>query len=206
MSKLKGKARANARKKAIKQKEQKAMQNHLRSRKVTGFNFSTLVTKTDKVMFCSMMNAFRDEYFNGASPFTITLKHLELDDKVIRNMFYWDNELIAITEVGIGHAKENNQLTAGCATIYIKPSWRNKNISASIYNWIETDIVAEIPNCFFHLQIEKRNLKSNVDKFKKLGFTHALLIPNDLQYDEPTYAVMKSSNQISQSILLEEVA
>ena len=72
--------------------------------------------------------------------------------------------------------------------------------------WIETDIVAEIPNCFFHLQIEKRNLKSNVDKFKKLGFTHALLIPNDLQYDEPTYAVMKSSNQISQSILLEEVA
>jgi hypothetical protein len=166
-----------------------------RRKEVTGFNVIPPKTYTDKVDFCTMLNAFRDEYFDGNSPFDVTPQYIDMmghEQGIHRCMFFWDDELIAISECGTGVCY--GKPTLGVATVYVKPSWRGKGIANSIYTYTETELMAGIPDCIFNLQIEEKELIANSNKFMKLGFTHAFHIEgfdNGLEYQQKTYAVMK---------------
>lgn len=180
-----------------------------RDPKVQGMNVACLRTLGDKIAFCKMLNAFRDEYFKGNSPFDVTPQYLDMvgvDQGIHRNMFYWNDELIAISEcgAGIGFGKP----TLGVATVYVKPSWRGKGIANRIYNYVETDLMKGIADCVFNLQIEEEELVANYKKFEALGFTHAYHIAefsNGLDYQQKTYAVMKGKH-FDCAIPLNEVA
>ena len=211
MAKLKGKAKANARKKARKrqQKKQQQLKTSSRDPRVQGLNVACLLTLGDKIAFCKMLNAFRDEYFKGNSPFDVTPQYLDMvgvDHGIHRNMFYWNDELIAISECGAGMAF--GKPTVGVATVYVKPSWRGKGIANRIYHYVETDLMKGIPDCVFNIQIEEEELIANYKKFEALGFTHAYHIAefsNGLDYQQKTYAVMKGKH-FDSALPLKEVA
>ena len=206
MAKLKGKAKANARKKVRKQQQQKQQQT--KTYGIDG-NVSFPRTTKDKVLYCKMLNAFRNEYFKGNSPFDITPMYLDMigaEQGIHRNMFYWDDELIAISETACGQAF--GKPTLGVATVYVKPNWRGKGIANSIYHFVENQLMKGIPDCVFNLQIEEDELIANYKKFEALGFTHAYHIAefsNGLDYQQKTYAVMKGKH-FDSAIPLKEVA
>ena len=121
-----------------------------RASDVTGMNVAFPRTLGDKLAFCKMLNAFRDEYFNGNSPFDVTVEGLDMlsaEQGIHRNMFYWDDELIAISETGAGvtHGKP----TLGVATVYVKPSWRGKGIANSIYGFVEAEDLCSYKRCTY---------------------------------------------------------
>lgn len=187
--------KANARKKA---KANTNMNKSPRANNVTGMNVAFPRTMGDKLAFCKMLNAFRDEYFKGQSPYDITPMHLDIlgaEEGIHRNMFYWNDELIAISETGAGVT--HGMPTLGIATVYVKPSWRGKGIASSIYSFVENQLMKNIPNCMFYLQIEENELVANRQKFLNLGFTHAYVIPefaNGQEYKQTTYAVTKGAH------------
>ena len=169
-----------------------------RDPKVQGMNVAFIRTLGDKIAFCKMLNAFRDEYFKGNSPFDVTPQYLDMvdaDQGIHRNMFYWNDELIAIAECSSGIAF--GKPTLGVATVYVKPSWRGKGIANRIYNFVETKLCGELPDCIFNLQIEEEELVANSKKFIELGFTHAHHIAeftNGMDYQQKTYAVIKGAS------------
>ena len=166
-----------------------------RASDVTGMNVAFPRTLGDKLAFCKMLNAFRDEYFNGNSPFDVTVEGLDMlsaEQGIHRNMFYWDDELIAISETGAGvtHGKP----TLGVATVYVKPSWRGKGIANSIYGFVENQLMKGIPDCIFYLQIEEEELVSNRNKFKALGLAILREVSTDIWSSCVIYALATLPN------------
>lgn len=180
-----------------------------RGAEVTGFNVSFPRTKGDNIAFCKMLNEFRDEYFDGNSPYDVTpamLKSLSVEQGVHRNMFWFNDELIAIIEVGSGFADGCPSL--GISTIYIKPSWRGKGISNTIYDYVENQLMNGLDDTVFYLQIEEPQLAKSRDSFIKLGFTHAREIPgfdNGAEYLHKTFAVCKGNAQWKNAVHIDSI-
>jgi len=181
--------------KVSKKLQETAEESPHRDPKVKGLNFAFPRTDGENIAFLNMLNAFRDEYFKGNSPYDVSLEEIKAMGKkqgVFRNMFYWEDELIAISESCLGSC--HGKTTIGVGTVYVKPSWRGQGIASNIYDFVENTLTKNVPECAFNLQIECDELKANIGKFIALGFTHAFMIEkftNGMKYQQPTFALFK---------------
>lgn len=142
--------------------------------------------------YLKLLNAFRSEYFNGASPFKITDAQLMTNKQegIIPCIFYHYNRAIAIVELTTGH--NYGQPALAISTVYVIPKYRGRNISQEIYSAIEQ--LAENMDMQFCIHVEESSVVNNLDKFLKLGFTCYDVINefcNNRDYKETTYVLFK---------------
>ena len=171
----------------------------------TEYNIGGTAHRKDQKVFCKLLNKFRDEYFDGNSPYDVTLQHLPLIKGVIRNVLYKYNRPIGVVETGMGMAF--GETTMGVCTVYIEPNFRSKGLAQMAYAFVEKQ--ANLTDSLFNIQIEESSLKKNINKFIELGFTHAYHIAefdNGMEYNEKTFALFKDQHNIDQLTPIQEVA